>query len=191
MRDDQREEFEAFSEDVDALIARVRVSSWESKFATLMSETHALEKKHRFRVRLWNLVLAAASIVAVVGVAVTMSTSDNVADSVLPWVYALCAVAFTWGLGMPIGLIPTALALSRAELRRVSLLRERRTMESLARQRSKQWHDDDTIGVSLRQRQHAWYQDQSDLNWRDRERAESMGLDVHTYVANVLNHDPD
>ncbi len=42
-----------------------------------------------------------------------------------------------------------------------------------------------------RQMQHAWYQGHNELNWRDREHAEMYGMDVDTYINNVLEHDKD
>jgi hypothetical protein len=41
--------------------------------------------------------------------------------------------------------------------------------------------------MSERERQHAWYgEENSDLDWRDRERAEMYGIDVDTYRSNVI-----
>lgn len=45
--------------------------------------------------------------------------------------------------------------------------------------------------TSIRQSQHAWYGSHSELNWRDRERAEASGMDADTYINNVLEHDKD
>jgi len=45
--------------------------------------------------------------------------------------------------------------------------------------------------TSIRQAQHQWYKDHSELNWRDRERAEMYGMDVETYISNVLENDKD
>jgi len=44
---------------------------------------------------------------------------------------------------------------------------------------------------SRRQAQHEWYEGHSELDWRDRERAEMYGLDVDTYISNVLENDRD
>ncbi|ODT25984.1 MAG: hypothetical protein ABS64_00405 [Microbacterium sp. SCN 69-37] len=44
---------------------------------------------------------------------------------------------------------------------------------------------------SLRQLQHEWYEGHSELDWRDRERAEMYGIDVDTYINNVLENDKD
>jgi hypothetical protein len=44
--------------------------------------------------------------------------------------------------------------------------------------------------MTKRQSQHAWYGDNNqDLNWRDRERAEMYGMDVDTYRNNVKEAD--
>lgn len=45
--------------------------------------------------------------------------------------------------------------------------------------------------TSRRQMQHEWYGDHSELNWRDRERAEMFGMDADTYVSNFLENDKD
>lgn len=42
-----------------------------------------------------------------------------------------------------------------------------------------------------RQRDHLWYGDHSELNWRDREQAQAWGMDADTYVSNWLEHDKD
>lgn len=44
---------------------------------------------------------------------------------------------------------------------------------------------------STRQMQHEWYGDHTELNWRDRERAEMYGMDADTYISNVLDNDKD
>lgn len=44
---------------------------------------------------------------------------------------------------------------------------------------------------SRRQMQHEWYEGHSELDWRDRERGELYGIDVETYIANVLENDKD
>lgn len=49
----------------------------------------------------------------------------------------------------------------------------------------------DDYYVSKRQRDHLWYGDHSDLDWRDRERGQSWGMDADTYVSNWLENDKD
>ncbi|MFE6966966.1 hypothetical protein ACFVAJ_17780 [Agromyces sp. NPDC057679] len=49
----------------------------------------------------------------------------------------------------------------------------------------------DSATKSKRQMQHEWYGSHSELNWRDRETAEMYGMDVDTYVSNVLENDKD
>lgn len=51
--------------------------------------------------------------------------------------------------------------------------------------------DDGYPSKSRRQMQHEWYEDHSELDWRDRERAEMYGMDVNTYINNVLENDKD
>lgn len=50
---------------------------------------------------------------------------------------------------------------------------------------------DDYQFKSRRQMQHEWYGDHSELDWRDRERAEMFGMDADTYVSNFLENDKD
>ncbi len=52
---------------------------------------------------------------------------------------------------------------------------------------------DDAYGdaVSTRRRQHLWYGDHRELDWRDRELAEIWGMDSDEYVNNFLEHDRD
>ena len=45
--------------------------------------------------------------------------------------------------------------------------------------------------ASKRQRDHRWYADHSELNWRDREQAQAWGMDADTYASNWLEHDKD
>jgi hypothetical protein len=45
--------------------------------------------------------------------------------------------------------------------------------------------------MSKRQRDHLWYGDHSELNWRDREQAQAWGMDADTYVSNWLENDRD
>lgn len=45
--------------------------------------------------------------------------------------------------------------------------------------------------MSKRQRDHLWYGDHADLNWRDREQAQAWGMDADTYVSNWLENDKD
>jgi hypothetical protein len=53
-------------------------------------------------------------------------------------------------------------------------------------------HGDDTGPVkSTRQAQHEWYRGHSELDWRDRQRAETYGMDIDTYINNVLENDKD
>lgn len=51
--------------------------------------------------------------------------------------------------------------------------------------------EDDYYSPTVRQTQHAWYQGHSELNWQDRVRAESYGMDVDSYINNVAEHDKD
>lgn len=51
--------------------------------------------------------------------------------------------------------------------------------------------DDYDDNMSKRQRDHLWYGDHSELNWRDREQAQAWGMDADTYVSNWLEHDKD
>lgn len=44
---------------------------------------------------------------------------------------------------------------------------------------------------SKRQRDHEWYGDHSELNWRDREQAQAWGMNADTYVSNWLENDKD
>ncbi|MGA7205528.1 MAG: hypothetical protein WBX27_12960, partial [Specibacter sp.] len=57
--------------------------------------------------------------------------------------------------------------------------------------RVKSISDDDYHSPTRRQTQHAWYQGHSELNWQDRVRAESYGMDVDSYINNVAEHDKD
>lgn len=50
---------------------------------------------------------------------------------------------------------------------------------------------DDHTWMSTRQMQNQWYGEHSDLDWRDRTRAEMYGMDVDTYISNVLEDDSD
>ena len=52
-------------------------------------------------------------------------------------------------------------------------------------------YDDSDEYMSTRHRDHLWYGDHSELNWRDREQAQSWGMDADTYVSNWLEHDKD
>ena len=45
------------------------------------------------------------------------------------------------------------------------------------------------VSMTRRQQQHLWYRDNSDLDWRDREQAESWGMDSDTYKSNWLESD--
>jgi hypothetical protein len=56
---------------------------------------------------------------------------------------------------------------------------------------SRRGSDDGHAYMSKRQRDHLWYGDHSELNWRDREQAQAWGMDADTYVSNWLEHDPD
>ncbi|WP_159600579.1 hypothetical protein, partial [Agromyces humi] len=49
----------------------------------------------------------------------------------------------------------------------------------------------ETEWKSRRQMQHEWYEGHSELDWRDRQRAEMYGMDVDTYISNVLENDKD
>ena len=57
--------------------------------------------------------------------------------------------------------------------------------------REKNMSEDDDYSPTRRQTQHAWYQGHSELNWQDRVRAESYGMDVDSYINNVAEHDKD
>lgn len=48
---------------------------------------------------------------------------------------------------------------------------------------------DDDVQLTRRQKQHQWYGDNRDLDWRDREQAESWGMDADTYKSNWLESD--
>lgn len=50
---------------------------------------------------------------------------------------------------------------------------------------------DDSDHMSKRQRDHLWYGDHSELNWRDREQAQAWGMDADTYVSNWLEDDKE
>lgn len=50
-------------------------------------------------------------------------------------------------------------------------------------------YDDDCAYKTKRQRNHEWYGDHSDLDWRDREQAQSWGMDADTYKSNWLESD--
>lgn len=52
-------------------------------------------------------------------------------------------------------------------------------------------YDDSDDYMSKRQRDHLWYGDHSELNWRDREQAQAWGMDADTYVSNWLENDRD
>jgi hypothetical protein len=43
---------------------------------------------------------------------------------------------------------------------------------------------DNDVQLTRRQKQHRWYSDHRDLDWRDREQAESWGMDADTYKSN-------
>lgn len=51
--------------------------------------------------------------------------------------------------------------------------------------------DDNYVWKSKRQMQHEWYEGHSELGWRDREIGELYGIDVDTYISNVLENDKD
>ncbi len=67
-------------------------------------------------------------------------------------------------------------------------------LDSLARTRKRQAprgthsHDASRI-LSRREMDHAWYGDHSELDWRDRTLAQTLGLDVETYISNVKEAD--
>ncbi|MDN4491585.1 hypothetical protein QQX13_12145 [Demequina sp. SYSU T00068] len=46
-------------------------------------------------------------------------------------------------------------------------------------------------GMPRKMRQHLWYGDHSELNWRDREQAEQWGLSADEYSQWKSSHDPD
>lgn len=48
---------------------------------------------------------------------------------------------------------------------------------------------DEDVQSTRRQKQHQWYGDNTDLDWRDREQAESWGMDADTYKSNWLESD--
>lgn len=62
---------------------------------------------------------------------------------------------------------------------------------SRRRRKSAVSDDDGYDDLSKRQRDHLWYGDHSELNWRDREQAQSWGMDADTYVSNWLENDKD
>lgn len=59
------------------------------------------------------------------------------------------------------------------------------------RERTRDSDSDDFQIKSRRRMQHEWYEDHSELNWRDREQAGIFGMDADTYVNNFLEHDKD
>lgn len=59
------------------------------------------------------------------------------------------------------------------------------------RERTLDSDSDDFQIKSRRRMQHEWYEDRSELNWRDREQAKIFGMDADTYVSNFLEHDKD
>lgn len=60
------------------------------------------------------------------------------------------------------------------------------------RQRKASVSDDDgRDNLSKRHRDHLWYGDHFELDWRDREQAQAWGMDADTFVSNWLEHDKD
>ncbi len=45
--------------------------------------------------------------------------------------------------------------------------------------------------MTKRQLDHAWYEGHTELNWRDRERAQEYGMSADEYISNVLENDRD
>jgi hypothetical protein len=94
-----------------------------------------------------------------------------------------------------LGWIPAVMVLiqeaERWRLRLVSTYLDSIDFEQRDPQAVRRGYDGSDDHMSKRQRDHLWYGDHSELNWRDREQAQAWGMDADTYVSNWLEHDKD
>ena len=92
------------------------------------------------------------------------------------------------GLGILFaGVVTIPFHARRVALRGVKARQESYLAEARSRPRQPVDSRDDFRHVSERQRQREWYGEHSDLNWRDRQTAETLGMDADSYKSNFLN----
>ncbi|RXZ72765.1 hypothetical protein [Agromyces albus] len=167
-----------------------------NEYDNLGAVVDRLEQKRRRRLYIWAGVMGAVMVIVLIGVGVSIGTSRDGGEPAVPWLVAANVVLFTYVFGNLIPGFAGLGELKRAQQRRTKLTQEaqRRHSNGWRRYQGGDQHRADTSlwdAKSKRQMQHEWYGSHSELDWRDREQAEALGLDVETYISNVLENDRD
>ncbi|MBG6214301.1 hypothetical protein RCH23_002123 [Cryobacterium sp. CAN_C3] len=161
--------------------------AYVAEFDRLGKDSAAFTKKRNRKLRWWAVVCGMAFVVTLAVAINLIAAGSATGPEAAAWMVALNAILFAYLFGNLFFVFP-----GNAEHRRKEIRRDKLDADALtvANEHGRQaLTGDREEWTTIRGSQHQWYGDHSELNWRDRERAQSMGLDVETYVSNVLDRE--